>query len=127
MFHCLEVASEGGENLLVDGFSIAQQFKDKYPEGYAFLSSESFPSEYLEEGQHHTSLDTVFKHNPETGCVSQFRFVLTYHLVDVVFSVAVQMGRCGLRTDNEMFYSLRRMMSSGLYLLQMMKNVALAV
>lgn len=76
MFHCLEVASEGGENLLVDGFSVAQQFKDKYPEGYAFLSSESFPSEYLEEGQHHSSLDTVFKHNPETGCMSQFRFVL---------------------------------------------------
>ncbi|XP_050686095.1 trimethyllysine dioxygenase, mitochondrial-like isoform X2 [Eriocheir sinensis] len=74
VFHCLEVASEGGENLLVDGFSVAQQFKEKYPEGYAFLSSESFPSEYLEEGQHHSSLDTVFKHNPETGCLSQFRY-----------------------------------------------------
>lgn len=90
VFHCLEVAPEGGENLLVDGFSVAEQFKKKYPEGYAFFSSESFPSEYLEEGQHHNSLDTVFKHNSETGCLRQFRFVFAHHMVYVKFSHSLQ-------------------------------------
>lgn len=74
VFHCLAPASEGGENLLVDGFSVAEQFKDKHPEGYAFLSSEAFPSEFIEKGQHHSCLDSVFRHNPETGRLQQFRY-----------------------------------------------------
>ncbi|XP_045108730.1 trimethyllysine dioxygenase, mitochondrial-like isoform X1 [Portunus trituberculatus] len=74
VFHCLEAACEGGENLLVDGFNVAQQFKDKHPEGYTFFSSKSFPSEYIEAGQHHSCLDTIFRHNPETGGLTQIRY-----------------------------------------------------
>lgn len=93
VFHCLKPASEGGENLLVDGFSVAQEFQDKYPEGYAYLSTESFPSEYLEEGQHHTSLDTIFKHNSETGQLKQFRFVLAYHTGSVCGILCCSTGK----------------------------------
>ncbi|XP_042203537.1 trimethyllysine dioxygenase, mitochondrial-like [Homarus americanus] len=74
VFHCLQPATEGGENLLVDGFSIAKQFRDKHPKGYAFLSSEAIPSEYIEDGQHQVSLDTIFKHNPVTRNIKQFRY-----------------------------------------------------
>lgn len=73
MFHCLQPAEEGGETVLVDGFSLAQKFKEKDPKGYDFLSSTVFPAEYKEEGQHHACLDTLFKHNPITGNLQRFR------------------------------------------------------
>lgn len=60
----------------MDGFSVAQQYKDKHPEGYTFFSSKSFPSEYIEAGQHHMCMDTIFRHNPETGGLTQFRSAL---------------------------------------------------
>ncbi|XP_053655529.1 trimethyllysine dioxygenase, mitochondrial [Cherax quadricarinatus] len=74
VFHCLQPATEGGKTLLVDGFNIAKQFQEKYPEGYEFLSSEAIPSEFIEEGKHHLSLDTVFKNNPVTGNIQQIRY-----------------------------------------------------
>ncbi|KAK4301806.1 hypothetical protein Pmani_026073 [Petrolisthes manimaculis] len=75
VFHCLQPALEGGgETLLIDGFSVAQKYKEKYPQGYDYLSSTAFPAQYKEEGQQHASLDTIFKHNPVTGNLQQFRF-----------------------------------------------------
>ncbi|XP_071552454.1 trimethyllysine dioxygenase, mitochondrial isoform X1 [Panulirus ornatus] len=74
VFHCLQPAAEGGENLLVDGFSVAEQFYNRDPKGYNFLSSEAIPSEYIEDGQCHMSLDTIFKHHQVTGQLQQFRY-----------------------------------------------------
>ncbi|XP_068204238.1 trimethyllysine dioxygenase, mitochondrial [Palaemon carinicauda] len=74
VFHCLEPATEGGETLLVDGFNVAQQYHDRHPEGYEFLSKTSIPSEYIGDGQHMVCLDTVFKHNPASGDLEQFRY-----------------------------------------------------
>ncbi|XP_066952067.1 trimethyllysine dioxygenase, mitochondrial [Macrobrachium rosenbergii] len=74
VFHCLEQAAEGGETILVDGFNVAQQFHDRHPEGYAFLSKAAIPSEYIGDGQHMFCLDTVLKHNPATGDLIQFRY-----------------------------------------------------
>nr|XP_045612214.1 trimethyllysine dioxygenase, mitochondrial-like [Procambarus clarkii] len=74
VFHCLQTATGGGENLLVDGFNVAKQFHEKHPEGYAFLSSEAVPSEYIEDGYHFMSLDTIFKHHPVTGNIQQIRY-----------------------------------------------------
>ncbi|XP_037779925.1 trimethyllysine dioxygenase, mitochondrial-like [Penaeus monodon] len=74
VFHCFLAADQGGENLLVDGFSVAKQFHDRHPEGYKFLSETAIPSEYIEEGRHHLSLDTIFKHDPAKGRIKQFRY-----------------------------------------------------
>ncbi|KAK7086523.1 hypothetical protein SK128_012504 [Halocaridina rubra] len=74
VFHCLKKAPQGGETLLVDGFSVAEEFSARHPEGYAFLSSAAIPSEYIGDGQHMATLDTVLKHNPATGCLQQIRY-----------------------------------------------------
>lgn len=84
VFHCFLAADQGGENLLVDGFSVAKQFRDRHPEGYKFLSETAIPSEYIDKGRHHLSLDTIFKHNPATGRIKQFRFVLIFLFIFLI-------------------------------------------
>ncbi|XP_076033723.1 trimethyllysine hydroxylase [Oratosquilla oratoria] len=73
-FHCLQPSAEGGETLLVDGFNVANQFQHLHPNGYKFLSSKPIPSEYIEEGRHHLSLDYILKHDPVTQELTQFRY-----------------------------------------------------
>lgn len=74
VFHCLQQAPEGGETLLMDGFNIAEQYRNRHPEGYDFLSSTAIPSQYIGDGHHFQALDTIFKHNPATGKLQQFRY-----------------------------------------------------
>ncbi|MCL4126442.1 UNVERIFIED_CONTAM: hypothetical protein GTU68_000898 [Idotea baltica] len=75
-FHCLKMAEEGGETLLVDGFHIAEELRKSEPKSYDYLSSHAIPSEYMEEGKHYKSLDLVFKHHPVSKRLKQFRFNL---------------------------------------------------
>ncbi|CAL4068948.1 unnamed protein product [Meganyctiphanes norvegica] len=76
VFHCLKASPQGGETLLVDGFAVAEQYKAEFPNGYSYLSSTAIPSEYIGDNQHHFSLDTIFKENPATGQIQQFRYNL---------------------------------------------------
>ena len=72
-------ADNGGENILVDGFNIAQKFKEKCPEGYKFFSKIPMCCEYIhtktEPKEHYYSSDTIFKHDPfDPTKLVQFRY-----------------------------------------------------
>ena len=72
-FHVTQVPEKGGESLLVDGFSIANQLKQLDPEAYSYLSDTHFPSEYIEPGQHFVGWGPCFRHHPASGELEQFR------------------------------------------------------
>eukprot|EP00095_Tigriopus_kingsejongensis_P003015 maker-scaffold170_size291898-snap-gene-1.47 protein:Tk03015 transcript:maker-scaffold170_size291898-snap-gene-1.47-mRNA-1 annotation:"trimethyllysine mitochondrial" len=78
IFHCLQPALQGGENILVDGFDIARQLKAADPQAYEFLSANSLEAEYIhtksEPNEHYYNVDLVFKHHPLSGELEQFRF-----------------------------------------------------
>lgn len=43
ILHCVEVSTTGGDSLLVDGFAVAEQFRDDDPDGFELLSTVSVP------------------------------------------------------------------------------------
>ena len=64
---------------MVDGFNIAQKFKDKCPEGYRFFSEIPFSCEYVHTistpHEHYYSSDPIFKHDPQDkDILIQFRY-----------------------------------------------------
>ena len=72
-------AEEGGENILVDGFNIAQKFKEKCPEGFQFFSQTPLSCEYIHTktspAEHYYSSDPIFKHDPlDEHKLVQFRY-----------------------------------------------------
>ena len=48
MFHCLAAECTGGENILIDGFKIAEIMAREHPEDYAVLTSVAIPGQYLD-------------------------------------------------------------------------------
>jgi len=48
MFHCLEERCEGGDNVLIDGFKIAEVMKEKYPFEYQTLTQIHVPGQYID-------------------------------------------------------------------------------
>lgn len=60
MLHMIESAIEGGENLFVDGFNVANIIRNKYPSEYRLLTT--VPVEYIEEGYDHISYDCMARH-----------------------------------------------------------------
>ena len=63
VLHCLEERCEGGENVLVDGFKIAQVMKEKYPEDFAVLTQVAVPGQYIDtvKGTHLMSRRPIFR------------------------------------------------------------------
>ena len=57
----IEVAPQGGETSIVDGFYVADKFRKMHPEEYKLLSTLAIPSEYIGDEQHHYTVDTIFK------------------------------------------------------------------
>ena len=52
MLHCIEqVASEGGENVVADGFKVALDLKRDDPEAFNLLST--YPFEFSDIGKDH--------------------------------------------------------------------------
>jgi trimethyllysine dioxygenase len=51
MFHCLAADCTGGENVLVDGFRIAEIMKLDKPAEYRLLSEVAIPGQYLDHGR----------------------------------------------------------------------------
>lgn len=52
MFNCMEFDGTGGESILVDGFAIAENMRQKCPEHFQTLSEVSVPGRYIEPGVH---------------------------------------------------------------------------
>lgn len=76
VFHCTQPADVGGENILVDGFNVAEIIREKHPETYKFFSEFPIEAEYIHDDpdDHFLNLDFVFKHHPVTKELQQFRF-----------------------------------------------------
>jgi len=51
MFHCLAAECTGGENVLIDGFRIAEIMQRDAPEDFRLLTEIAVPGQYLDEGR----------------------------------------------------------------------------
>jgi trimethyllysine dioxygenase len=51
MFHCLAADCTGGENVLIDGFRIAEILRREKPEEYRLLTEVAIPGQYLDYGR----------------------------------------------------------------------------
>ena len=51
MFHCLAAECTGGENVLIDGFRIAQIMASDHPAEYQALTEIAVPGQYLDHGR----------------------------------------------------------------------------
>lgn len=78
VFHCISPAAKGGENILVDGFKVAEIVRERHPEVYEFFTSFPVEAEYIHSDEwvddHYYCVDRVFKHHPASGELEQFRF-----------------------------------------------------
>jgi gamma-butyrobetaine dioxygenase len=50
LLHCLESTAAGGDNVLVDGFRVADEVRRGHPEGFALLSTRPVTFAYCDEG-----------------------------------------------------------------------------
>ncbi|CAG0923985.1 unnamed protein product [Notodromas monacha] len=75
---CYSHDGTGGENSLVDGLTVINQFKAICPDGFDFFSKHAIPSEFREEREnrrhHFHSTDYVLKSDPTTGDFVQIRY-----------------------------------------------------
>ncbi len=51
MFHCLAAECTGGENVLIDGFRIAEILRREAPDDYRLLTEVAVPGQYIDEGR----------------------------------------------------------------------------
>jgi trimethyllysine dioxygenase len=51
MFHCLAADCSGGENVLIDGFRIAEIMRRDRPDDYRLLTEVAIPGQYIDEGR----------------------------------------------------------------------------
>ena len=51
MFHCLAAECTGGENVLIDGFRIAEILEREAPEDHRLLTEVAIPGQYIDEGR----------------------------------------------------------------------------
>jgi trimethyllysine dioxygenase len=49
MFHCLAAECEGGENVLIDGFRVAEIMRAEHPGDYRLLTEIAIPGQYRDE------------------------------------------------------------------------------
>ncbi len=75
MFHCLAADCTGGENVLIDGFMIAEIMKRDHPAEYKLLTEIAIPGQYLdhENGIHLMARRPLFRLD-ETGDVAQVSY-----------------------------------------------------
>ncbi|HLY59066.1 MAG TPA: trimethyllysine dioxygenase [Stellaceae bacterium] len=48
MFHCLAAECTGGENILIDGFKVAEIIEREHPDDYEVLTAIAIPGQYLD-------------------------------------------------------------------------------
>ncbi|XP_065065095.1 trimethyllysine dioxygenase, mitochondrial-like [Rhopilema esculentum] len=73
--HCDFHTGEGGENVFVDGFYVAEKLKETDPEAYTFLATKKIPSVYYEKDAFlFKAYDTVLKLDDFDNEIYQIRF-----------------------------------------------------
>jgi len=115
-FHVLQEADRGGETVITDGFNIADKFRSKHPEYFSFLASHPIPSEYIHQPyQHHYTVDTIFKHDPVTLDLNQFRYnvydraplnTVPSHLLETFYDALRELSLEVQNPKNEMWFKL---------------------
>jgi trimethyllysine dioxygenase len=73
LLHCLYFDGTGGESTMTDGFRVAQELKEKYPEHYDTLSRVMIPGQYIGDGSHLLSARPVLRHD-HTGKLVQVSY-----------------------------------------------------
>lgn len=76
ILHCISKQCTGGENVLIDGFQVANKLKEEQPEVYKRLTTTLVPAEYIEEGHHHKYLAPIIRLDPNGEEIEQIRFNL---------------------------------------------------
>lgn len=75
ILHCISRTCEGGGNILVDGFHVLKELREKNKEAFECLSQISIPSEYIEDGYHFKHCAPVIILDPVTGEPNQIRYI----------------------------------------------------
>ena len=80
-FHCRANTVEGGDNLYIDGFAVANDFRDSNPEDFNLLCRYQIPYVYQNEGFDYRARHNIIEldHRGELAAVR-----ISRHLVDVV-------------------------------------------
>jgi trimethyllysine dioxygenase len=75
MFHCLAADCSGGENVLLDGFRIAEIMQAQHPEEYSVLARVAVPGQYIDHsrGIHLMARRPVFRLD-EAGQLTQVSY-----------------------------------------------------
>lgn len=71
--HCLEYNATGGDNVLVDGFRIAEIIRRDHPKAYEVLSRVEIPGQYIGDGAYLVARRPVLRHD-EAGHLVQVSF-----------------------------------------------------
>ncbi|KAF2893292.1 hypothetical protein ILUMI_12880 [Ignelater luminosus] len=74
IFHMLSREGTGGETLLVDGFNVATNLKNRDKDDFEFLCKYSIESQYIEEGNHFSNIEPVIKLHTITKQLLQVRY-----------------------------------------------------
>lgn len=88
VFHCIENAESGGENLLIDGFNVIKNLKEKCPESFELLCNINVPSQYIEDGENHIYCAPIIRLHPITHEPLQIRYINV--LVQFAISSAIE-------------------------------------
>ena len=70
--HCLSFNAEGGNNILVDGFHLAEQLRASNSAAFDTLSSVEIPGRYIGDGGHLVARRPLFRH--EAGQLTQVSY-----------------------------------------------------
>lgn len=71
--HCLEYKATGGDNVLVDGFRIAEIIRRDHPKAYEVLSRVEVPGQYIGDGAYLVARRPVLRHDG-AGALMQVSF-----------------------------------------------------
>ena len=80
-FHCRTNTVEGGDNLYIDGFAVANDFRERHPKDFDLLCRYPIPYVYQNEGFDYRARHTIIEldHRAELAAVR-----ISRHLVDVL-------------------------------------------
>ena len=80
-FHCSANTVEGGDNLYIDGFAVANDFRNSHPEDFDLLCRHRIPYVYQNEGFDYRARHTIIEldHRAELAAVR-----ISRHLVDML-------------------------------------------
>ncbi len=63
MFHLVKFEGEGGKTVIVDGFKVAQELRNTYPEVYHFFLTTPIPFHYIDKDHYFYHKKPIFEHS----------------------------------------------------------------